>query len=331
MLPRVPRRTTVARMDAYEPPDLTDVVVLRSELLGQGYTDPQIRALVRSGEVHRVRHGSYVAGELWARLSATDRHRVMVRAVLRRAHPATVATHVSAVVERGGPTWGVSLEHVHTTRTDGRCGRREAGIVHHRGKMPAEQVEMVNGVPVSSAARAAVEMTTITTIESALVSVNGMLHASDLDFEDLASMVHDLRHWPETLNAGLVLRLCDARIESAGESRAFYLCWAQRLPCPEPQVKVFDEYGQLFARVDLGWPELGVFLEFDGTIKYLLFRRENETLEQYLLREKRREERICLLTGWICVRITWADLENPVATARRIRRILDSRSEKLGA
>lgn len=318
-------------MDEIETPDLDDVVLLRRDLLAEGYTDPQIRAQVRAGTLHRVRHGSYVSGELWQRLSPTDRHRVMIRAVLRRAHPSTVVTHVSAIVERGGPVWGVSLDDVHTTRLDGRSGRREAGIVHHRGKMPAEHVEVVNGVPVSSAARSAVELAATASVEAALVSVNGMLHAGDLKVDDLARMVHDLRHWPETLNAGLVLRLCDARIESVGESRAFHMCWAQHLPRPEPQVEVLDEYGHEFSRVDLAWPDRGVFLEFDGKIKYLLFRRKNETLEEYLLREKRREERICQLTGWVCIRITWADLENPVATARRIRRILDSRTEKLGA
>jgi hypothetical protein len=45
----------------------------------------------------------------------------------------------------------------------------------------------------------------------------------------------------------------------------------------------------------------------------------------FLLREKKREERICQLTGWVCIRIGWSDLETPVATAGRIRRLLSSR------
>jgi hypothetical protein len=69
-----------------------------------------------------------------------------------------------------------------------------------------------------------------------------------------------------------------------------------------------------------------VFLEIDGRLKYEHFRREGETLEQFLMREKRREELICQLTGWICIRLTWADLEHPVRTARRIRRVLEGRS-----
>ena len=88
---------------------------------------------------------------------------------------------------------------------------------------------------------------------------------------------------------------------------------------------MFDEAGRLFARLDFSWPDFGVFLEFDGKEKYERFRRENETLEEFLMREKKREERICQLTGWVCIRITWADLENPERTAQRIRRILESR------
>ena len=43
------------------------------------------------------------------------------------------------------------------------------------------------------------------------------------------------------------------------------------------------------------------------------------------MREKRRIELICQLTGWVCIPITWDDLEHPGRTAARIRRILASR------
>jgi len=49
-------------------------------------------------------------------------------------------------------------------------------------------------------------------------------------------------------------------------------------------------------------------------------------LDEFLLREKRREELICALTGWVCIRITWEDLARPHLLARRIRRILESRA-----
>ncbi len=85
-------------------------------------------------------------------------------------------------------------------------------------------------------------------------------------------------------------------------------------------MRVHDDEGNLLGIVDFVWRELGVFLEFDGRIKYAEHRRPGESLADYLLREKRREEQICVSRGWICIRITWADLQRPVVLARRIRR-----------
>ena len=44
------------------------------------------------------------------------------------------------------------------------------------------------------------------------------------------------------------------------------------------------------------------------------------------MREKRREEQICVVKGWIAIRITWDDLQRPAVLARRIRKALDSRA-----
>lgn len=306
-------------------PDLTDVVRLRHELLADGYTDHQLSQLVRGGVLHRVRRGAYVRRALWVRLSSADRHRVLCRAVLKAVHPLTALTHVSAVVELGVPVWNIPLDEVHTTRTDGVGARREAGIVHHVGRLDEGEVRLLDGVRVGPTARAAVEVIATAPPEPALVVVNGLLHGGHLSRDELVEAARAMKHWPHTLSAHLVVAMADERLESVAETRTAFLCHAQRLPRPVPQVSIVDEHGREFARVDFAWPEMGVFLEFDGRIKYEKFRREGESLEMFLLREKKREERICQLTGWVCIRIGWSDLETPVATAGRIRRLLASR------
>jgi very-short-patch-repair endonuclease len=102
--------------------------------------------------------------------------------------------------------------------------------------------------------------------------------------------------------------------------------WREHIPKPEPQFEVINAQGNLVGIVDFAWPEFGVFLEFDGAIKYERLRRTGETLEDVILREKRRQEQICLATGWTCIRITWEDLAKPTTTARRIRQILEGRA-----
>jgi len=307
--------------------DLSNVVFLRREALDDGYSDRAIKRKLDAGEWKRVRAGAYVAGELWRELSEADRHRVRARAVLRTSHPETVLSHVSAALEHGAPVWGIDLTEVHVTRTDGKSRRREAGVVHHRGKLDDEHVVTRGDVRATAPLRTAFEITTITGVEQALVTVDRLLRLAAPDPEELKDLRHEARHWPNSLASEVVFRLADPRRESAAESRAAYLCWDQRLPRPEPQVPICDEAGREIGRVDFAWPGLGVFMEVDGRAKYWIYRREGESLEDYLMREKRREEQICMLTGWVCIRITWSDLATPRSTARRIRGVLDSRRE----
>lgn len=305
--------------------DLSGCVSLRRHLNADGYDDAHIRALVRSGKLYRIRRGAYVDRLLWSSLSLADRHRLTARAVLLTAHPATVLTHVSGALELGAAVWGLPLTHVHTTRTDGISGRHQRDWIQHRGVLPDDHIVSVNGVRVSKGARCAVEISSIAPLEPSLVTVNDLLHLKATTKGEFTRLAHDTRYWPNTLVTDLVVHLCDARLESAAETRTDVMCWAQRLPRPTPQVIVKDTDGTEFARVDFAWVHHGVFLEFDGRIKYTKYRREGETLEEFLMREKKREERICQLTGWVCIRITWDDLGKPEETAGRIRRLLDSR------
>ncbi len=318
-------RNKVGVTDRPEPTDLHNKVTLRKELVAAGYTDNQIRRRVQNGTLHKIRRGAYCDADLWKSLDANGRHRLLARAVLRTAHPKTVLTHVSSAIEQGFSVWGVDLDVVHTTRTDGKSGRREPDWVQHRGSFPKEHRDEVHGVPVSIPARCAIEMSTIVGVEPALVLTNSVLHAKAAAPDDLVALARDVRYWPQSLTTDLVLRLSSSKMESPGETRTDYLCYRNGLPRPEAQVEINDEYGKCFARVDFAWRDRGVFLEFDGKIKYEKHRRPGESLDDFLMREKKREERICLLTGWVCIRIGWADLNNPTATAARIRAVLASR------
>jgi hypothetical protein len=127
---------------------------------------------------------------------------------------------------------------------------------------------------------------------------------------------------PYTLKTDLVLRLADPRLESIGETRTFFMCYRGGVPAPVPQYEVRDAFGHLLARLDFAWPDLGVWLEFDGREKYVKFLREGESIVDAVLREKQRESMIAELTGWRCIRITWADLQRPEATVARIVALL---------
>lgn len=303
-------------------------IELRRELVDAGLTDRDIVNQVRAGELTKVRYGAYVRSDLVKGMDDVSMMRVRSRAVLRTAHESAVLSHQCALAEYDVPLWGVDLAETHLTRSDGRHGRREAGVVHHRTRLGDDEWTERDGVPVVMPARAAIEVVTAHRVEVGLIAVCGALHREITTIGELREAAARAARWPHSLNMRLVLARADARLASVAEIRTWHLFHERSIPRPEPQVEVFDEAGNLLGIVDFLWREEGVFLEVDGRAKYERHRREGETLEAYLWREKRREEQICLATGWICIRIGWSDLERPVVLTRRIRSALDSRGAR---
>jgi len=299
-----------------------DPVMLRAELIDAGVTDRALARLVRTGELHRLRRGAFTTGMQWEAAEASARHAMLARAVLKQARTDVVLGHVSALPEYGAPTWGLPLDVVHLIRKDRRAGRKERGVRQHQGMLLPGDVVVRNGVEVTSPDRTPLDITTVAGIEASLVVMNYFLHAGHATPEGLRARYELMRQDPFTLRTDLVLRLAVSRIESVGESRTVYLCWRHGVPAPVPQWVVYDEGGRIVARLDLAWPELKVWLEFDGREKYLKYLKEGETVVDAVLREKERESRIAELTGWRCIRITWADLQHPERTAARIIDVL---------
>lgn len=294
-------------------------VTLRREYLAIGYNDRGLACLVRDGTLAKPRRGAYVAGSAWRALDERGRHSVRARAVVKQAKTTVALSHVSGLLEYDVPTWRLPLDDVHLTRLDGRIGRPEAGVRQHRGAVVDGDAVRRNGVPVLSPTRLGLELTTLVSTEVALVVIDDLLHRKLTTPEDLAGRYAAMVHWPRSLATDLVLRLADSRIESPGEARSYYLCFSQSLPMPVPQYEIRDASGRVVARVDFAWPELGVYLEFDGNIKYEKLLVDGQRASDVVIAEKRRESMICQLTGWRCIRLTWADLEHPERTAAMIR------------
>lgn len=298
-------------------------IVLRRELLAQGHCDRTIGRLVADGVLHRLRYGSYVERSKWAACDKVGQHGLVVRAAIKRSVADVVVSHISALPEWDVPLWDLPLDVVHLTRTDQRAGRREAGVLQHLGQLREEDVVDLHGLKVTSPTRTALDCMTVMDVEHSLVVVNDLLHRKLTTAAELKKGQEFMRTWPGSLQQGLVLQLADARCgASVGEGRTVHLIFKHGLPKAEPQVPIPDETGRIVAYVDFAWPELGVFLEFDGRVKYQELLKPGESATDVVLREKEREKLICRLTGWRCIRITWADLAQPERTAEMIRRAL---------
>lgn len=297
-------------------------IMLRGELIERGFTDKAIRCRVQAGQWVKLRWGAYVPAAPFHALDARGQHALVSRAVLRQANTTVSLSHASALAWLDAPDFGLDLSGVHVTRHDGKAGRREAGVHQHCGVLVEGDLVDRHGVSMTSPTRAALETTTLTSVEAGLVQVNHLLHAGLTTESALQHRYDQMTEWPHTLNTEIVLRLADRRIESVGESRSYHLCYCYSLPMPEPQFEVRDSAGNVIARLDFAWPELGKWLEFDGRVKYEKLLREGERASDVVLRERRREDAVRRATGWDCIRWAWVDLDRPHRTANELRSFL---------
>ena len=145
----------------------------------------------------RVRHGAYVDGELWRSLDDRGHHRLRSRAVMINAEAESALSHVSAAVEHGASGWGFDLHEVHLTRLDGRSGRREAGVVQHRGRTGADALHELDGLVLTTPARSAAEAMSLGGVERSLVLAHELIHQGRTTPEEVLRAYAETERWPE--------------------------------------------------------------------------------------------------------------------------------------
>lgn len=293
-------------------------VLLRRDARRHGVTDPELSRLVRSGELIRLRHGAYALAARWYAADEVDRHLMLAGAVMSRWGDRRALSHHSAALELGAPNFGFDLSHVGTTDLFGRSDRRRARVVHHRGVLRATDVTRTDGFWITDPARTALDLAAALPRDAGVVVIDNLLHRGLTTLEELRHRIGPRVTWPDHAQAQRTLACARVGAESVGETLLRLIMRDAGLPEPILQFPVHDRRGWLIGRSDLAIPELKVLIEFDGLKKYHQHLRPGETIEQMVMREKRREDRLRELTGWVVVRFVWSDLANPRAVRDRI-------------
>lgn len=295
-----------------------DAVMTRADALGVGYSDVDIRTLLRRGEWHPLRRGVYLRTD--PPPSAEARHRLVVAAAMPTVSDRSAISHQSAAVLHGIPLWKVPRRRVHVTRA-GFDSSRTTGTLYTHPAGPEFDTVTVEGLPVVAAARTVLDIARTLPFEEAVVAADGALHREIVTPDELADELVATKGRTGAARAAAVIGFADGRSESVGESRSRVALRRAGLPMPDLQVRVFDCAGVEIARCDFGYAELRVAAEFDGFVKYGRLLRPGEEAGDVVFREKQREDRL-RDAGWIVIRWVWDELGRPAVIVARVREAL---------
>jgi very-short-patch-repair endonuclease len=142
-----------------------------------------------------------------------------------------------------------------------RCG--PSGIRIHSDELWPDEVGLIRGITATSPARTAFDLGRRKGTTTAVIRVDALLHATDLKIVDVESLLLRHKGVRGTVDLRKVLALADLGAESPQETRLRLLLTENGLRPSHTQIEVFDR-GFLVGRLDMGWREWKVGVQYDG-------------------------------------------------------------------
>lgn len=182
----------------------------------------------------------------------------------------------------------------------------QPGIVVRSYRVHGEETGIIRGIPVTSPARTAFDLGRSLPLERALPVLDAVMAATRIKPRDIFA-VADL--WPGVRGVNRLrshLVLADGGAESPQESRLRLVLVKGGLPRPECQI----EFPDLHIRVDMGWREWKVAVEYDGVQHWSDARQRSWDIERIALLESE---------GWSVVRVSAEMMSRPEVIVGRVR------------
>jgi hypothetical protein len=215
----------------------------------------------------------------------------------------------------------VALSRIQVTRARAYGGRRERLVNVRVARLDADEIDYVEGIPVTTVARTVVDLARALPFEPAVVIGDAALAAGLTSAEELADTLRRSARRPGCTRARGALAFVDRRSAGVGESRSRVAIARAGLPEPRLKWEVRDARGKVVGRVDFGWPSRRVVGEFDGRLKHGRLLEPGQEPGEPVSREKLREDAL-RAEGLTVVRWTWQDLESFQPVADRLYRAL---------
>lgn len=252
--------------------------------------------MVRRGDLVRVLHGIYLPSHL-------------LHIVEARAAAVALTLPEGAAVCRGTAAWLYGIDTRgpgrHTELPDLECitpaGRatppRRPGVLAFQGAIPSGDIRVVAGVPCTSPTRTALDLARWRPRFIGLAALDAFAHRRLTTVAELTDAAGRLRGQRFAARARDLVALCEPGAESAGESWLRLRLVDAGLPRPQVQIPLHRPDGSVEFRLDCGYEEARVAIEYDGEAFHA------RTIDQ-VRRDDRRRARVTDHHAWTVVGVT---------------------------
>lgn len=281
-------------------------VVSRAGLLAGGVTRDQVEWRVRHGRLHVIHHGVYAVGH-----SILIQHGRWMAAVLAGG-PSAALSHLA-----GGALRGLHpITQVIDVTAPG--ARARPGLRLHRVLLPDDEIEIVDGIPVTTVPRTLLDMAAMLSRHRAEKAINEAVVRRLWDRLSLPDMVDRHPRAPGTATIRAILaagRIGQSESRSELEVRFFEFLDRHGLPRPTGNASIF--LGERHVDGDMVWPAARLVVELDS-------RRVHDTPAAFEA-DRERDRRLAVI-GWRVIRVTWRQLhDQPAQLAADLRVLLGLR------
>jgi predicted transcriptional regulator of viral defense system len=244
-------------------------ICTRADLLATGVQPKRIDAALRSGRLIPLSRGVYARADAAkkARSNADGDYRLRVAGALAIAGADVVVSHQSAARMLGINLLDEATSEITITGPTERGWHSRAGTHRYAIDVPADQIAVQFGLPVTTAARTVIDLCRQMDFRAGVVAADSALHQRLTSKTELRSVIEKLPRRPGIARAVEVIEFADGRSESPLESIARVVIRDCGLPAPELQISL-GGIDEPVARVDFYWKKYRTAAEVDGAMKY---------------------------------------------------------------
>ncbi|MDG5769763.1 hypothetical protein P5W04_22320 [Mycobacteroides abscessus subsp. abscessus] len=260
-------------------------------------------AAIRRGELTRRRLArDFVAlyRDVYVRRDLEMTARIRAQAAWLSTGATLVGTSAAAVL---GTKWLNPNGPAEIIRADRRA---PAGIVVHSWTLEPTETCTIAGMDVTTPARTAFDLGRSYRSDLAVPLVDALLNATNIKPADVLAVADAHPGARGVARLRSMLPMFDGGAESPQESRLRLLLFRGGLPTPETQL----EFRDLHIRVDMGWREWKVAVEYDGVQHWANRRQRSWDIDRIALLEE---------VGWSMVRVSAEMMSRPHIIVERAR------------